>query len=330
MTTRRMFIRTLAGGLLAAPLVAEAQQASKVHRIGLLAPSDAHAGTPYVEAFRQGLRELGWVEGNNCVIEYRWADGRLERLPALAADLVRLHVDVILTGAGSANQAAKEATKTIPIVMTTGVNPVESGLVVSLARPGGNITGLSGNAGPEIIGKEIELLREAVPDVSRVAVLWNPTNQGLSWREADVAAQALRLQLQKLQVRGPDDFETAFSAMTRGRAGALLIRGDVLFFVHRTRLVEFWTKSRMATMYGGPGAREFVNAGALIGHGPSLLDLFRRAAMYVDKIFKGTKPSDLPIEQPTKFEVAINMKTAKALGLTIPPSLLARADQVIE
>src|SRR5262245_5886144 len=331
MDSRRCLLTSLAG-MLAKPLAAHAEQPTKAHRIGMLGPSDVGTGTPYVDAFRQGMRELGWVEGKSFVIEYRWADGRPERLPTLAADLVRLQVDVILTGAATANRPAKDATKTIPIVMTTGSNPVETGLVASLARPGGNITGLSNSAGPEIAGKEIGLLKEALPKVSQVALLWTPTNPAVGplVSEAERAAQAMSLKLQSLPVRGSDDLETAFSAMTRGRAGALLILSDVLFFVHRTRLIDLWTKNRLPTVWGGPGAGDLVKVGALMGYGPSVSDLFRRAATYVDRILKGAKPADLPVEQPTKFELTINLKTAKTLGLTIPPSLLARADEVIQ
>ncbi len=299
MMNRRAFLGAVA--LLGSPLGVAAQQATKVHRIGLLGPSDARVGMFYVEAFRQGLRDLGWVEGENFVIEYRWADGSIERLPALAADLVRLKVDIIVTGASPANQPAKDATKTIPIVMTTGANPVESGLVASLARPGGNITGVSTTAGPEIAAKEIELVKEALPKLSQIAVLLVPTNPaaGALLRNAEVAAQTLRLRLQSLSARGPEDFEIAFSSMRRARVGALLILTDPLFFVHRNRLMDLWVQSRLPTMWGGAGARECVQAGALMGYGPSLPDLFRRAAGYVDKILKGAKPAELPVEQPT-------------------------------
>ncbi|MBI3625405.1 MAG: ABC transporter substrate-binding protein, partial [Candidatus Rokubacteria bacterium] len=245
-------------------------------------------------------------------------EGRFERLPDLAADLVHLKVDV-----------AKDATKTIPIVTAAAWNPVESGLVASLARPRGNITGLTTNAGPEIVGKQLELLKEAVPKVSRVAVLWNPNNRaaGPSLREAEVAARSLRLQLQILEARGPDEFESAFSAMARERAGALLVVTDPMFFLNRTRLADFAIKSRLPAMLG---FREYVEAGGLIGYAASLADLWRRAATYVDRILKGAKPADLPMQQPTKFELVLNLKTAKALRLTIPQSVLLRADHVIQ
>jgi len=315
--------------MLVASQEADAQQAGKAHRIGWLTAVDARAAAHLVEAFRQGLRELGYVEGKDIVIEYRWAEGRFERLPALAADLVRLKVDVILAAGPPAAPAAKDATESIPIVTTSAIEPVESGLVASLARPGGNITGLTSTAGPEIVGKQLQLLKEAVPKVSRVAVLWNPTNPAhlLALGEAKVAARSLGVQLQLLETRGPDEFERAPAAATRERAGALLILRDPMFFVHRTRFADFAAKSRLPTM---SGLREFVEAGGLMGYGPSLPDLFRRAPTFVDKILKGAKPADLPVEQPTKFELVINLKTAKALGLTIPRSILIRADKLIE
>ena len=322
-------IVTLAFGVLAAPLAIDAQPPAKVHRIGYLGSGGGPTSVHLVEAFRQGLRELGYVEGKDIVIEYRWAEGRFESLPDLAADLVRLKVDVILAAGGLAAHPAKDATKTIPIVTTVAINPVESGLVASLARPGGNITGLTFTAGPEIVGKQLELLNEAVPKVSRVAVLWNPTNPaaGSFLREVEVAARSLRLQLQLLEVRGPDEFESAFSAMTRGRAGALLVLTDPMFFLHRTRLADFATKSRLPAMLT---FREYVEAGGLMAYGVNFRDLWRRAATYVDKILKGAKPADLPMQQPTRFELVINLKTAKALGLTIPQSVLIRADEVIQ
>ena len=323
-----VIVFALALGLLAAPAAADAQ-AGKVYRIGWVGGASAPAAVRLVEAFRQGLRELGYVEGKDIVIEARWAEGRFERFPDLAADLVRLKVDVIVAASPPAAPAAKEATKTIPIVTTAAIDPVESGLVASLARPGGNITGLTFTAGPEIVGKQLELLKEAVPKVSRVAVLWNPNNRaaGPYLREVEVAARSLRLQLQILETRGPDEFESAFSAMTRGRAGALLVLTDPMFFRHRTRLADFATKRRLPAMLG---YREYVEAGGLMGYGVNFLDLFRRAATYVDKILKGAKPADLPMQQPTRFELVINMKTAKALGIAMPRSVLIRADEVIE
>jgi len=251
-----------------------------------------------------------------------------ERLPELAAELVRLKVDVIVAPAGQNVVAAQRATRTIPIVMSGLTDPVETGLVASLARPGGNVTGLSGFS-TEIVGKQLELLKEMAPKVSRVAILWNPANQShpLLLREAEAAARLLRVQLQTLEVRGPDDFETAFAAVTRERAGALLVAADGMFLLHRARIADLAAKTRLPAMYG---LREYVDAGGLVVYGPSLRENFRRAATYVDKILKGAKPADLPVEQPTRFELVINLKTAKALGLTIPPSLLQRADEVIE
>jgi putative tryptophan/tyrosine transport system substrate-binding protein len=323
---RRAFIGTLAGGLLAAPLAAAAQEykAGKVARIGRLELSSA--GTD--EAFRQGLRELGYVEGQNVVLEYRFAEGKAERLPNLAAELVNLKVDIIVAGGTPAPLAAKHATSTIPIVMAAAGDPVRTGLVANLARPGGNVTGLS-TFTPELAAKRLQLLKEVVPGVSRVAVLWNATNPFavFNMRETEVAARTLGVQVQSLEVRGSDDFENAFAAAIRGRAGALIVVDDPLTCRHRERLGDFAAKNRLPTMYG---FRQCAGTGGLMSFGASLADLYRRAAIYVDKILKGAQPRDLPVEQPTKFELVINLKTAKALGLTIPQSLLQRADQVID
>jgi len=329
-STRRAFIGTLAGGLLAAPLAAEAQQAAKVARIGFLALNMAAA--PHLrEAFRQGLRDLGYVEGRTVVIEYRDAEGKPERLPALAAELVALKVDVILAAGEPHALAAKQATKTIPIVFTVAADPVASGLVTSLARPGGNVTGLS-SVGPDLVGKRLERLKQAVPGVSRVAVLWQPgaaderTEKDLL-KGAEVAARALGVRLQFVEARGPADIDRAFSDMTRARADALTVLGSAMFFSERRRLVDLAAKHRLPAVYT---SRESVDAGGLMSYGANFADLFRRAATYVDRILKGAKPGDLPVEQPTKFELIINLKTAKALGLTIPPSLLRRADEVLQ
>ncbi|HEV2054048.1 MAG TPA: ABC transporter substrate-binding protein [Methylomirabilota bacterium] len=328
---RRAFIGTVASGLLAAPLAAEAQQAAKDTRIGFLAANLA-AGPHLTEAFRQGLRDLGYVEGRNVVIEYRNAEGSFERLPVLAAELVALKVDVIVTAGGPlAHLAAKQATRTLPIVFAAADDPVGSGLVTSLARPGGNVTGLS-FFGPELVGKVLELLTQAVPGVTRVAVLWQPGAAGERTekdmlKEADVAARALGVRLQVVEARGPADLDRAFSDMTRARAGALTVLTSVMFVNERRRLVDLAAKNRLPAVYA---QREFVDAGGLMSYGPDVADLFRRAATYVDKILKGAKPADLPVEQPTKFELVINLKTAKGLGLTIPQSLLGRADQVIQ
>ena len=326
---RRAFIGTLAGGLVAAPLAAEAQQAAKVARIGILGANPA--ASPRLEAFLQGLRDLGYVEGRNVVIEYRNHEGKVERLPALAAELVALKVDVIVASNTGAALAAKQATRTLPIVFAAAADPVTSGLVTSLARPGGNVTGLSILA-PELVGKCLELLKQAVPGVSRVAVLWQPgalderTDKDML-KAADVAARALGVRLQFVEARGPADFDRAFSDMTRARAGALTVLTSVMFVNERRRLVDLATKNRLPAVYP---QRDFVDAGGLMSYGPNGPDLFRRAATYVDKILKGAKPGDLPVEQPTKFELVINLKTAKALGLTIPQSLLGRADEVIQ
>ncbi len=331
MTTRRAFIGTLAGALLTAPLAAEAQQAAKVARLGFLALNPA--ANPHLhEAFRQGLRDLGYVEGRNLVIEYRSAEGKPERLPALAAELVALKVDVIVTGGGAPTAlAAKQATRTLPIVFASTGDPVTDGLVTSLGRPGGNVTG-SSNFVPELVGKHLEQLTQAVPGVSRVAVLWQPGALGERTAKdmlkgAEVAARALGVRLQIVEARGPADIDRAFSDMTRARAGALTALGSAMFNSERRRLVDLAAKNRLPAVYP---LREFVDAGGLMSYGPSLADLFRRAATYVDKILKGAKPGDLPVEQPTKFELIINLKTAKALGLTIPPSLLQRADEVLQ
>ena len=331
MTTRRAFIGTLAGGLLTAPFAAEAQQAAKVARLGFLALNPA--ANPHLhEAFRQGLRDLGYVEGRNLVIEYRDAEGKLERLPALAAELVALKVDVIVAGGTLAAVAATQATKTIPIVFASAIgDPITDGLVTSLARPGGNVTGLS-SLGPELVGKCLEQLTQAVPGVSRVAVLWHPgglteRTRKDSLKEAEVAARALGVRLQFVEARGPADFDRAFSEMTRARAGALTVWGSGMFLGERRRLVDLAAKNRLPAGYS---STEYVDAGGLMAYGPNFADLFRRAATYVDKILKGAKPAELPVEQATKFELVINLRTAKALGLTIPQSLLLRADQVIE
>jgi ABC-type uncharacterized transport system substrate-binding protein len=325
---RRAFITMVGGSILAAPLVTEGQEAARVARIGML----ADATSPHLrEAFRQGLRELGYIEGRNLVIEYRDAEGKPEQLPALAAELVALKVDVIVAGNTLQTLAAKQASRTIPIVFSFALDPVTDGLVTSLARPGGNVTGLSFLA-PELVGKRLELLKLAVPRVSRVAVLWQPgaqakrTEQGLQ-TEARVAARALGVPLQFVEARGPDDFDRAFSDMTRARADALTVLGSAMLFNQRRRLVDLAAKNRLPAAYG---LREYVDAGGLMAYGPNGPDMFRRAAIYVDKILKGATPGDLPVEQPTKFELVISLKTAKALGLTIPPSVLGRADQVIE
>jgi len=313
--------------MLALPLAAHAQQPAKIPRIGFLLASNPSVASARIEAFRQGLHQLGYVDNKDFVGEFRFADGKLNRVPALAAELVRLKVDVIVTGGATDTRAAKEATKTIPIVMAQDSDPVGSGLVASLARPGGNITGLS-TLSPELSGKQLELLKETVPKLSRIAVLETSTEPGnaQALREVELAAGALKLHLQHLDVLDPKDIETAFRTASKGRAQAVLVLGSPVFTSHRTRLVDLAVKSRLPAIYN---TREHVEAGGLMSYGVSVTDLFRRAATYVDKILKGAKPADLPVEQPTQFEFVVNLKAAKQIGLTIPPNVLARADTVI-
>ena len=327
---RRAFVTGL-GAVLAAPLAVEAQQAAKVSRIGLLslnASPNVHLG----EAFREGLHELGYVEGRNLVIEYRDAEGNFDRLPALVAELVALKVDVIVTGGGTPSAlAAKQAIRTVPIVFSSVPDPVTDGLVMSLTRPGGNITGLS-NLNSELVGKCLEQLKHAIPGVMRVAVIRQPGAVGERTerdmlKAAEVAARALGVRLQFVEARAPANFDRVFSNISTARADAVTMLGSAMFFSERRRFVDLAAKNRLPVVYP---QREFVEAGGLMSYGPDIADLFRRAATYTDKILKGAKPADLPVEQPTKFELVINLKTAKALGLTIPPSLLLRADQVIE
>lgn len=321
-------IVTLALGILAAPLTAQVRQPAKVYRIGVLSGSGRTSAPHVRQAFYQRLRDLGYVEGQNIIIEWRWAEGKLDRLPDLAAELVQLNVDLIVATAPAPVLAAKNATRTIPIVMVFTPDPVQLGLVASLARPGGNITGLS-SMSIDLSAKQLELLKEAVPKILRVAVLMNPANpwHALGLKEVGVRAQALALDLEILEVRRPEEFEDAFSAITRKRGGAVLVLADPMFFTHRTRLAELAAKHRLPAVYG---LREHVEAGGLMSYWPNTVDSIRQATTYVDRILKGAKPGELPIEQPTRFELVINLKTAKALGLTIPPSVLVRADQVIQ
>jgi putative ABC transport system substrate-binding protein len=323
---RRAFIGTLTGGLLAAPVVAEAQQAGKVRRVGYL--SLASGPSPRSEALRQGLRELGYVVGQNIAIEDRWADGDLKRARAAATDLVRLNVDAIVTGGPQATGAAKEATATIPIVMAVDYDPVGAGFIASLARPGGNITGLSA-LNPELSGKRLGLLREVVPRLARVAVLWNPSepNAEKYWRETRLAARAMNVQPQSLEVRVPRDLDGAMQAARTGRANAFIVLTDPVTLYHRAELAELAAKHHLPAIYS---ERLFVEVGGLMSYGANDREMHRRAALFVDKILNGARPSDLPVEQPTSYELVINLKIANALGLTIPPSLLQRADQVIE
>jgi ABC-type uncharacterized transport system substrate-binding protein len=308
-------------------VVAQAQQPARIHRIGILIPTSASFLSARVEALRQGLRALGYVEGKNIVIEYRHADGKRERLPDLVAELVRLKVDVIVTVGAPAAQAAKKASGTIPIVLASSSDPVGSGLVSSLARPGGNITGLSLMA-PDLDGKRLELLKEAFPKVARVAFLWQPSGSrgNLALTVMEAAAKALGLQLQSLPVRKLADFEGAFARAKREGAQALITSGGGLISTQRRQVLDFAAKNRLPAMHRDS---EFVEAGGLMSYGPDDTDVFRRAAEFVDKILKGAKPADIPVEQPNKFELVINLKTAKQLGLTIPQKVLARADRVI-
>ena len=324
----RLVISGLCALLFAFSLSAEAQQAAKVPRIGYLTGSPVSAIAYRTEAFRQGLRDLGYVEGKNIVIEWRYAEGNPDRLPALAAELVRLKVDVIVTGGSAATRPAKGASSAIPIVMAGDGDPVGDGFVASLARPGGNITGLSSLA-PELSGKRLEILREIVPRLSRVAVLGtsiNPSN-AQALRETELAAGAFGVKTQYLDVRVPKDMETAFRAMRKGRVEAVLVLGNQFLISQRTRLAELAVKSRLPAMYY---RREYVEDGGLMSYDANPNDLTRRASTYVDKILKGAKPADLPVEQPKKFEFIINLKAAKQIGLTIPANVLARADKVIK
>jgi ABC-type uncharacterized transport system substrate-binding protein len=323
---RRSFIGAVGGGLFLAPLAAGAQQAGKVYRIGYV-----RAETPPavdIEAFRQGLREHGYVEGTNVVIEYRWADGNEEKLRSLVADLLSLKVDLIVTSAPAATRVAKAATTTVPIVMVLVADPVAFGFVASLARPGGNVTGFAYLL-PELSGKRLELLKQTIPDLSRVAVLWNAANsyKQTDLKEVQAAADALKVTVHSLPVRAPNDFDDAFKTAVKSRAGGLITLEDPFTIAHRTRIAGLALRHRLPAVYA---VRQFVDAGGLMSYGPDRADQNRRAATYVDRILKGAKPADLPVEQPTKFELVINLKTAKALGLTIPQSLLLRADEVLQ
>jgi len=326
---RRTFIAAL-GGAAAWPLVARGQQLEKPPVIGYLSPGSSAVG-PLArhDAFQGGLRELGYVEGKNVAIAYRFADGKFDHLDELAAELVRLKVDAIVSVVTQASLAAKNATSTIPVVMVSVGDPVGSGLVASLAHPGANVTGTSAMAA-EVIGKSLELLKETIPNLSCVAVLWNPSNavfQGQILEATEDAARKLGLELQDFGARGPDEFQVAFAAIINGRAGALLVLPDPMLAFYQTPIIDFANQRRLPSMYG---LRDHAAAGGLVAYGPDYAQIYRRTAAYVDKILKGAKPADLPVEQPTKFELVINLKTAKTLDLTIPPSILARADEVIE
>ena len=314
----------LAVSLLAAPFAAEGQRAGKVYRVGYLVA----VRTPLDEAFREGLRELGYLEGQNLLIEYRNADGRYDRLPELAAELVRLKPDLIVVITGPGTQAVKQATTTIPIVMLGVVNPVEAGLVRSLAHPGGNVTGLSTQQ-TELFPKALQLLKEMIPKLSRLAWLWNPTNRAAvaAWKDIQAPAQTMGVALRSVEVRTADDFDSAFSQMIQERPDAVFVGADHVLLTARARIVEFTVKNRLPAFYG---QKQYVEAGGLMFYGPDRRQMYRRAAYFVDRILKGAKPADLPVEQPMRFELVINLKTAKALGLTIPPSILVLADEVIQ
>ena len=323
---RRVFLLALGDSLLATGYVAKAQQPARIFRIGILLPTSAASFPAQVKPFRQRLRELGYVEGKNIVIEHRSAEGKLERLPDLAAELVRLKVDVIVAP-GAAASDAKKASTTIPIVFPYRVDPVGTGLVSSLARPGGHITGLSLMA-PDLDGKRLELLKEAFPNVTRVALLWQPgaSRGNLPLTEMEAVAKALGVKLLSLEVRSLDDFDSAFARAKKERAQALITIPNSLIRNQQRQVLDFAAKNRLPAMY--PDS-EFVDAGGLMSYGPSYTDLWRRAAEFVDKILKGTKPADIPIEQPMKFEFIVNLTAAKKIGLTIPPNVLVRANRVI-
>ena len=322
-----VFRLSLGATLFALCTLAQAQQPTKIPHIGFQLDSPFASIATRIEAFRQGLRELGYVEGKNIVIEWRSAEGEFDRLPELAAELVRLKVDVIVSPGPTVTRALKEATSTIPIVMAQDTDPVGSGFVASLAHPGGNITGLSALA-PEMSGKQLELLKEIIPKLSHVAVIGNSTNPGdaQSLRETVLAAGTFEIYLRYLDVLDPKDIETAFRAALKGRADAVLLLGNPILNSHRKQIVDLAAKHRLPATYARP---EYVEAGGLMYYGTNYNDLYRRAATYVDKILKGAKPADLPVEQPTKFEFIVNMKAAKQIGLAIPPNVLARADKVI-
>jgi ABC-type uncharacterized transport system substrate-binding protein len=325
---RREFISLLGGAAAAWPLAARAQQPAKVARIGFLGNSTAALEANLVGPFRDGLRELGYEEGRDIVIEYRWADGRYERFPALIAELIALKVDAIVTAGTPASLAVKKATTTIPLVMVAVGDPVATGLVASLARPGGNITGLT-SISVEMEGKRLELLREVVPKVSHIAVLWNAASpiQVIEEGEVRAAARVLGIKMLSLGVRTREEIDDALATIIRERPDALLVLADRLFLHHRTRIMDFAAQERLPGVHA---YRELVEAGGLMSYGPSYADMHRRAAAYVDKILKGAKPADLPVERPVKFELVVNLKAAKALGLTIPPSVIFRADEIIE
>jgi putative tryptophan/tyrosine transport system substrate-binding protein len=325
---RRNFIAGLASTTAAWPFAARAQQTGKMRVIGFLSPGSETSSVSVISHFFDDLAELGWIEGKNVVVERRYAENRVERLPELAAELVRLNVDVIVAGGTLGPLAAKRATSTIPIVMTTAGDPLATGLVATLARPGGNVTGMSLMA-PDLGGKRLELLKELLPRLARVAVLWDAANPSAAtvFKETQRAGRTLGIEVQSLEVRGPDDLDGAFEAARKQRPDAMITAEDPLTFSYRKRIADFATRQQLPSL---SELREFAAAGGLISYGANRTDLSRRAAGYVDKILKGANPADLPVQQPTKFDLVINLTTAKALGLEIPPTLLARADEVIE
>ena len=327
---RRAFVAMVGSSLLAIPCIARAQASAKIHRIGLLESGPSPAADPFGQwgAFREGLRTLGYVEGKSLAIESRWADDKYERLPDLAVELVGLNVEVIVLRTTPAAVAARRVAPTLPIVILSAIDPVGAGLVASLAKPGGTITGLTTLA-PDLSAKRVQLLKEVLPRLSRLAVLWNSANPAntAGWRQTEEAARTLGVQLQSRQVEGAKDFERAFGLIAKDRPDALLIVEDALMVGHTKQIADFAIRERLPTMAGSPTA---VVNGSLIGYGPNVREMARRGAYYVDKILKGAKPADLPVEQPTTFELVINLKTAKALGLTIPQSILTRADEIIQ
>jgi putative ABC transport system substrate-binding protein len=312
--------------LLALSFPVQAQQPKKIPRIAYL--SAASGPGPHEDAFLQGLRERGYVEGKNIIIEWRFAEGQEDRLAPLAAELVRLNVDIVITDGTRVTRAAKNATRTISIVMASDADPIASGYVTSLARPGGNITGLTNN-NPDLSGKRLEVLKESIPGISRVGIVWNPEvpTSVTAFKEAQIAAQTLRLQLQSLEMRGPDDYNAVFQAAAKERTRALTVLSDSLMFANRSQILQLASKHKIPTMHTQSG---WVEAGGLMSYGTYFPDLYRRAPTYVEKILKGAKPADLPVEQPTKFELVINLKTAKRISVTIPQSVLYRADKVIK
>lgn len=325
---RRDFIMLLGAAVAAWPLVARAEQTAKIPRIGLLSPFTPADTAPWHQAFLRGLSDLGWVDGKNIAVEYRYSDGRNDRLPGLIADLVRLKVDIIVTAVTNDTLAAKNATSEIPVVMAAAGDPVATGIVASLARPGGNITGLS-QMNPDLTGKRLELLKEIAPNISSVVVLLNPDDpiSVLGFNEIELPARKMKVEVHSLEVRDNQDLEKALQAAAKAHVDALVIMPNPVFVTNLKQIADFAIENRLPSMFH---LREFAKVGGLVSYGVDRNDLFRRAATFVDKILKGASPADLPIEQPTKFELTVNLKTAKALGVTVPPKLLLTADEVIE